>query len=176
MKVIEVTIRGYKGLKRKAFETMQEIMDAMKESDIVKSMNAYLGAHPFNSAFEAELVKRAEAAGHKMKTEKSDKGNDVVIETNAEFLKRVEFKVSPADAQAIVDSLAWPPEATERTARVDAYTKVAKERVQKAIDGGKSLAQVSKKLEAKGFAPEDATNQDSVVAAFANYLRSDDTI
>lgn len=175
MKVIEVTIRGYKGLKRKAFETLEEITGAMKEEHIVQNMNAYLGAHPFNSAFEAALVSAAEKAGHKMKTKKSDKGNDVIIETNAEFLKRTEFKVEGKEAQAIVDGLAWPPEARERTAREDAFTKVAKDRVAKAIAGGKTLANVAEKLAGKGFEPVDET-EEAVVAAFANYLRSDEDI
>lgn len=176
MKLIEVTIRGYKGLKRKAFETLEEITEAMKAESIVQSMNAYLGAHPFNSAFEAELVSLAEAAGHKMKTEKSEKsGKDVVIETNAEFLKRTGFKLkTTAEAQAIVDGLAWPPETKERTARVDAYTKVATDRVEKALAGGKTLANIVEKLGSKGFTPEDAESKDSVIATFAEYLRSDD--
>lgn len=175
MKLVEVTIRGYKSLKRKAFETIAEIQELMKETDIVKAMNAYLGAHPFNSAFEAELVKAAEAAGHKMLTKKSEKsGRDVVIETNAAFLKRTGFTVTTAEAQAIVDRLPWPPEATERGERVDAYTKVATQKLDKALESGKTLEDVAAKLADKGFEPSDIEDKDAVIAAFAEYLRSDD--
>lgn len=178
MKKVEVTIRGYKGLKRDAFTSVDEIVEQMKAEHIVQSMNAYLGAHPFNSAFEAKLVDAAEKAGHKMKTEKSAKGNDVIVETNAEFLKRTEFTVSGAEAQAIVDSLPWPPEPGERKDRVDAYTKVATDRVEKALQGGKTLADIADKLESKGFAVELPDDSDeakgAIIARFAEYLRSDD--
>lgn len=174
MKIVNVTIRGFKGLKRKAFETLAEIQAAIEDKDIVKYMNAYLGAHPFNSAVEAGIVELAEKAGHKMLTEKSEKsGKDVIIESNAEFLKRVKFTPMVEQVQAIVDALPWPPEARERTAREDAFTKVAKDRVQKAIAGGKSLEDIAAKLADKGFEPADET-EDAVIAALADHLRSDE--
>lgn len=178
MKIIEVTIRGYKNLKRKAFENLDEITSTMKPEVITQSMNAYLGAHPFNSAFEAALVDAAEKAGHKMNTRKSEKGNDVVDETNAEFLKRVKFTVNQAQAQSIVDGLAWPPEARERKDRVDEYIKVARAKVDGIVANGGNLEAIVAKLSKKGFETQtDDKGQygrDDVVAAFAQYLRDSD--
>lgn len=170
-------VRGYK-VQLAIFASLAEITTALPEKRLIGVVNAQLVAHQWNSQFEAALVKKATDGGLKMLTEKSEKGNDVVVESNAQFLKRTGFKVTDEEAQAIADGIAYPPVASERALGTSAYEKVATTKIDKSLASGKTLEDISAKLAAKGHETAEFTNADeqrvAVIAAMVEYLQSDE--
>lgn len=156
------------------FETIEEAVKSLSSEKVVGVINAQLTAHAWNSAFEGSLAEAAVKAGHAYLTEKNEKsGKDVVIETDAQFLKRVEFKVDQSTAQTMADGIAYPPETRTRSPKVDAFTQVATTKVDAFIADGK-LDKASEVIAGRGH--ENDGTREGVIAAYANWLRSQDDL
>lgn len=111
MKKNTFKVRGYESVSHLEFEAsdVPKLGELLGNERLLGVVNSYLTAHEWNSNFEAGLCDLAEKAGHARTTEKDGKGKITSRETNSSFLKRTEFKLDKAGAQALADSIPYPP-------------------------------------------------------------------
>lgn len=131
MKKNTFKVRGYEGIIHPEFEKsdVPKLGELLGEDRLLGVVNSQLTAHEWNSNFEAGLCDLAEKAGHARTTEKDGEGKITSRETNSSFLKRTEFKLDKAQAQALADTISYPPMSKPRGEKVD---KDAIERLQMA--------------------------------------------